>query len=88
MYSIVEVGSFSYPKPTKEVNEDFLLLPTYDLESNIIFAIVIFLKPQILKTISGLSNTLPAIFDCLSRAITNTSHTVRTILSPYRLFIF
>jgi protein phosphatase len=39
MYSIVEVGSFSYPKPTKEVNEDFLLLPTYDLESNIIFAI-------------------------------------------------
>ena len=32
-------GVFSYPKPTKEVNEDFLLLPTYDLESNIIFAI-------------------------------------------------
>lgn len=39
MYCIVEVGSFSYPKPTKEVNEDSLLLPTYDLESNIIFAI-------------------------------------------------
>lgn len=39
MYYIVEVGSFSYPKPNKEVNEDFLLLPTYDLDSNIIFAI-------------------------------------------------
>ncbi|MCT9388689.1 PP2C family protein-serine/threonine phosphatase [Acinetobacter nosocomialis] len=39
MYRFVECGSFSFPKPDKDVNEDFLLLPTYDLESNIIFAI-------------------------------------------------
>lgn len=39
MYHIVEVGSFSFPKPNKAINEDFLLLPTYDLESNIILAI-------------------------------------------------
>lgn len=39
MHYIIEIGSFSYPKPTKEINEDFLLLPTYDLNSNIVFAV-------------------------------------------------
>lgn len=39
MYYIVEVGSFSYPKPDKEINEDFLLLPNYDYDSDIVFAI-------------------------------------------------
>lgn len=39
MYRVVEVGSFSFPMPTKESNEDSLLLPTNDNESNIVFAI-------------------------------------------------
>lgn len=39
MMYIVEVGSFSLPKPGKRINEDFLLLPTYDLEDNIVFAV-------------------------------------------------
>ena len=39
MYYIAEVGSFSYSKPTKKINEDFLLLPTYDLDANIVFGI-------------------------------------------------
>jgi serine/threonine protein phosphatase PrpC len=39
MYRIAEMGSFSLPRPNKEVNEDFFLLPTYDCESNVVFAI-------------------------------------------------
>lgn len=39
MYRIVEVGSFSFPEPTKEHNEDALLFPIHDQNSNIIFAI-------------------------------------------------
>lgn len=39
MYQLIEVGSFSCPKPNKEINEDFLLLPTYDTESNLVFAV-------------------------------------------------
>lgn len=39
MYRIVEVGSFSLPEPTKEHNEDALLFPIHDQNSNIIFAI-------------------------------------------------
>lgn len=39
MYHEIEVGSFTHSKPGKVINEDALLLPTYDLSSNIIFAI-------------------------------------------------
>lgn len=39
MYRIVEIGSFSLPKPNKQENEDFLLLPAYDNERNVVFAI-------------------------------------------------
>ncbi|EIV8470756.1 protein phosphatase 2C domain-containing protein [Vibrio vulnificus] len=39
MYRVVEVGSFSCPKPSKLVNEDFLLHPIYDKGSNLIFAV-------------------------------------------------
>lgn len=39
MHRIIEVGSFSYPKPDKNINEDSLLLPTYDLQGNIIFGV-------------------------------------------------
>lgn len=39
MYRVVEVGSFSSPKPSKEINEDFLLFPAYDSNSNIVFAV-------------------------------------------------
>lgn len=39
MYHLVEVGSFSYRKPNKVINEDSLLFPTYDLDSNLIFGI-------------------------------------------------
>ncbi|PRQ65151.1 PP2C family protein-serine/threonine phosphatase [Vibrio mediterranei] len=39
MYRVVEVGSFSFPKPDKEINEDFLLFPIHDENSNIVFAI-------------------------------------------------
>jgi serine/threonine protein phosphatase PrpC len=39
MNNLVEVGSFSFPKPNKPNNEDFLLHPIYDRDSNLIFAI-------------------------------------------------
>ncbi len=39
MFHVVEVASFSFPDPNKGVNEDFVLLPTYDNKSNIVFAI-------------------------------------------------
>lgn len=39
MYRVVEIGSFSFPKPSKKINEDFLLFPTYDQNSNIVFAV-------------------------------------------------
>lgn len=39
MYRVVEVGSFSFPRPGKEINEDFLLFPIHDQDSNIVFAI-------------------------------------------------
>lgn len=39
MCSIVEVGSFSFPKPDKSVNEDSVLLPISDLHGNIIFGV-------------------------------------------------
>ncbi|ELN6908178.1 protein phosphatase 2C domain-containing protein [Vibrio alginolyticus] len=39
MYRVVEVGSFSFPKPNKEINEDFLLFPTHDENSTTVFAI-------------------------------------------------
>ncbi|WLI85654.1 PP2C family protein-serine/threonine phosphatase [Vibrio parahaemolyticus] len=39
MYHEIEVGSFTHSKPSKAINEDALLLPTYDLSSNVVFAI-------------------------------------------------
>jgi protein phosphatase len=63
MYYIVEVGSFSFPKPNKEVNEDFLLHPTYDLDSNIIFAIADGV---------GSSNNANKISECAINAINKT----------------
>lgn len=39
MHRVLEVGSFSIPKPNKEINEDFLLFPIHDENSNIVFAI-------------------------------------------------
>lgn len=39
MYNEIEVASFSHAKPSKIINEDTLLLPTYDNSSNIVFAI-------------------------------------------------
>ncbi|HHX8640294.1 TPA: PP2C family protein-serine/threonine phosphatase [Vibrio diabolicus] len=39
MIQILEASSFSYPKPMKHENEDFLLQPTYDNQYNLVFAI-------------------------------------------------
>ncbi|HCG5218118.1 PP2C family protein-serine/threonine phosphatase [Vibrio vulnificus] len=39
MYHEIEVGSFSHSKPGKPINEDTLLLPTYDYFSNVVFAV-------------------------------------------------
>jgi len=39
MFHAVEVAHFSFSKPDKEENEDFVLLPTSDSQSNIVFAI-------------------------------------------------
>jgi protein phosphatase len=39
MIQVLEASSFSYPKPMKHENEDFLLPPTYDNQYNLIFAI-------------------------------------------------
>lgn len=39
MIHVLEVSNFSYPKPMKDENEDFLLLPTYDNRHNLVFAI-------------------------------------------------
>ncbi|CAK1892832.1 Phosphatase 2C family protein [Vibrio crassostreae] len=39
MIRLLEESNFSYPKPMKHENEDFLLPPTYDHQYNIIFAI-------------------------------------------------
>lgn len=39
MIHVLEASNFSYPKPMKDENEDFLLLPTYDNQYNLVFAI-------------------------------------------------
>lgn len=39
MFKIVDTGCFSYSAPKKACNEDALLLPTYDKENNLVFAI-------------------------------------------------
>ncbi|EJE4200652.1 protein serine/threonine phosphatase 2C family protein [Vibrio cholerae] len=39
MIHVLEASNFSYPKPMKHENEDFLLLPTYDNQHNLVFAI-------------------------------------------------
>ncbi|EOK5710300.1 PP2C family protein-serine/threonine phosphatase [Vibrio parahaemolyticus] len=39
MIYVLEASNFSYPKPMKHENEDFLLLPTYDDQQNLVFAI-------------------------------------------------
>ncbi|MEZ8239183.1 PP2C family serine/threonine-protein phosphatase [Vibrio splendidus] len=39
MIKILEASNFSYPKPMKHENEDFLLPPTYDNQYNLVFAI-------------------------------------------------
>ncbi|WP_299003369.1 protein phosphatase 2C domain-containing protein [uncultured Shewanella sp.] len=39
MYDEIEVGSFSHSKPGKSINEDTLLLPSYDYFSNVVFAV-------------------------------------------------
>lgn len=69
-------------------NTPYQILFMFHILTAVYNRLVIFLNPQILKTISGLSNTLPAIFDCLSWTIADAGHTVRTMLSPYRFLIF
>lgn len=39
MIHVLEASNFSYPKPMKHENEDFLLPPTYDNQRNLVFAI-------------------------------------------------
>ncbi|MBF4438238.1 phosphatase 2C family protein, partial [Vibrio anguillarum] len=39
MIHVLEASNFSYPKPMKHENEDFLLPPTYDNHRNLVFAI-------------------------------------------------
>ncbi|MGI2800594.1 PP2C family protein-serine/threonine phosphatase [Photobacterium damselae] len=39
MYRIIEVGGFSNPAPNKIDNEDSFLLPTYNVNNDIVFAI-------------------------------------------------
>ncbi|AUI85863.1 hypothetical protein BS333_05425 [Vibrio azureus] len=39
MIQLLEVSSFSYSKPMKVENEDFLLQPIYDSQCNLVFAI-------------------------------------------------
>lgn len=39
MIQVLEASNFSYPKPMKHENEDFLLPPIYDNQYNLIFAI-------------------------------------------------
>ncbi|MBR9873582.1 MAG: phosphatase 2C family protein [Vibrionaceae bacterium] len=76
MYRVVEVGSFSFPKPTKEVNEDFLLFPAYDSESNIVFAVA-----DGVGSSNGASDASKCVIDAVGELLEKSNFSVESALS-------
>ncbi|MCW4442257.1 PP2C family protein-serine/threonine phosphatase [Vibrio splendidus] len=75
MYHEIEVGSFSYSKPDKDVNEDCLLLPTYTYNSDIVFAIA-----DGVGSLSGASQASQCAINSISKLVNQPEFTVENAL--------
>lgn len=75
MYNEIEVGSFSHAKPNKVINEDTLLLPTYDHSSNIVFAIA-----DGVGSLTGANQASTCTINSISNLLNTTDFSVESAL--------
>lgn len=75
MYHVVEVGSFSFSKPNKEENEDFLLLPINDYNKNIVFAVA-----DGVGSLNGASHASACAITAISNMLKDPSFSVQTAI--------
>ena len=75
MYRVVEIGSFSLPKPSKEMNEDFVLFPTYDQSSNIVLAVA-----DGVGSSSKANNASKCAIDTISELVNRRDFSVKTAI--------